>query len=336
MASNVYDAIIIGGGHNGLTSGAYFARHGARTVVLEGRHKTGGAADTSAPFADHPEINVTTYSYVMSLMPPTIIRELQLKRFGYDVTPFGPYFQAFPDGRAITVYADDAQKSYDSIAQFSKRDADTLEEWEAWMKGVADVLGPLLIQPPPKVGSMAARRPALEREGRVADAQARRARRGRRDPAVHDERHRPAGRLVRVRRGEGHAHGERRDRHVGRPGRARHRLRDAAPLDRRRRRRPPRLLGLPAGRDGRRVRRDPRERRALRRRDPHGRAGREDRGPRRPRGRRGARGRAGAPRAGRRHDRPPEDRVPRPDRPRGAAERLRDATSSGGRRARAS
>jgi phytoene dehydrogenase-like protein len=88
-------------------------------------------------------------------MPPTIIRELQLKRFGYDVTPFGPYFQAFPDGRAITVYADDARKSYDSIAQFSKRDADTLEEWEAWMKGVADVLGPLLIQPPPKVGSMA-------------------------------------------------------------------------------------------------------------------------------------------------------------------------------------
>jgi phytoene dehydrogenase-like protein len=155
MASNVYDAIIIGGGHNGLTSGAYFARHGAKTVVLEGRHKTGGAADTSAPFADHPEINVTTYSYVMSLMPPTIIRELQLKRFGYDVTPFGPYFQAYPDGRAVTVYADDAKKSYDSIAQFSKADADTLEEWEAWMKGVADVLGPLLIQPPPKVGSMA-------------------------------------------------------------------------------------------------------------------------------------------------------------------------------------
>ena len=154
MASNVYDAIIIGGGHNGLTAGAYFAREGARTVVLEARNKTGGAADTSAPFADHPEINVTTYSYVMSLMPPTIIRELKLKQFGYDVTPFGPYFQAFPDGRAITVYADDHQKSYDSIAQFSKRDADTLPKWEAWLKGVSDVLGPLLLQVPPHVGSM--------------------------------------------------------------------------------------------------------------------------------------------------------------------------------------
>src|SRR5262245_27018966 len=154
MAADVYDAIIIGGGHNGLVSGAYFARDGARTVVLEARGKTGGAADTSAPFADHPEINVTTYSYVMSLMPPTIIRELKLKEFGYDVTAFGPYFQAYPDGRAVTVYPDDSQKSYDSIAEFSKRDADTMPKWEAWLKGVADVLGPLLLQVPPHVGSM--------------------------------------------------------------------------------------------------------------------------------------------------------------------------------------
>ena len=153
--ANTYDAIVIGGGHNGLTSGAYFAREGAKTVILESRHKTGGAADTSAPFPDHPEINVTTYSYVMSLMPPTIIKELNLKAHGYDVTPFGPYFQAFPDGRAITVYADDAKKSYDSIAQFSKKDADALEEWERWMKGVSDVLGPLLLAVPPKAGSMA-------------------------------------------------------------------------------------------------------------------------------------------------------------------------------------
>lgn len=153
--ANTYDAIVIGGGHNGLTSGAYFAREGAKTVVLESRHKTGGAADTSAPFPDHPEINVTTYSYVMSLMPPTIIKELNLKAHGYDVTPFGPYFQAFPDGRAITVYADDAKKSYDSIAQFSKKDADALQEWEKWMKGVSDVLGPLLLSIPPKAGSMA-------------------------------------------------------------------------------------------------------------------------------------------------------------------------------------
>ncbi|HZD18286.1 MAG TPA: NAD(P)/FAD-dependent oxidoreductase [Actinomycetota bacterium] len=153
--ANVYDAIIIGGGHNGLTAGAYFARAGARTVVLEARGKTGGAADTSHPFPDHPEIGVTTYSYVMSLMPPTIIRELDLKRHGYDVTPFGPYYQAFPDGRSIKVYADDAAKSYESISRFSKKDAETLPRWEEWLAKVADILGPLLLHVPPKVGSMA-------------------------------------------------------------------------------------------------------------------------------------------------------------------------------------
>src|SRR6266700_4071956 len=152
MAANGYDAIIIGGGHNGLVSGAYFARDGLRTVVLEARNKTGGAADTSAPFADHPEINVTTYSYVMSLMPPTIIRELRLKEFGYDVTPFGPYFQAYPDGRAVTVYPDDSQRSYDSIAEFSKRDAETMSKSEARHQCVALKMGPLILCVPPHVG----------------------------------------------------------------------------------------------------------------------------------------------------------------------------------------
>ena len=90
------------------------------------------------------------------------------------MTPFGPYFQAFPDGRAITVYADDAKKSYDSIAQFSKKDADTLPKWEAWMKGVADVLGPLLLQVPPHARLDEHRRPAPAAADRVEDAQARR------------------------------------------------------------------------------------------------------------------------------------------------------------------
>ena len=152
--ANTYDAIVIGGGHNGLISGAYFARAGARTVVLESRNKTGGAADTSSPWPEHPDFRVTTYSYVMSLMPPTVIEELKLERHGYKVTPFGPYYQAFPDGRAITVYPDDARKNYDSIAQFSKKDAETIPKWDAWLAGVADVLGPLLLKVPPKAGSM--------------------------------------------------------------------------------------------------------------------------------------------------------------------------------------
>jgi phytoene dehydrogenase-like protein len=152
--ANVYDAIVIGGGHNGLISGGFFAKTGARTVVLEARSKTGGAADTSSPWPEHPDFRVTTYSYVMSLMPPTVIKELQLERHGYKVTPFGPYYQAYPDGRAIKLYADDAKKNYESIAQFSKKDAENITKWDAWLSGVADVLGPLLLHVPPPLGSM--------------------------------------------------------------------------------------------------------------------------------------------------------------------------------------
>jgi phytoene dehydrogenase-like protein len=155
--ANTYDVIVIGGGHNGLISAGFFAKAGARTVVLEQRDRTGGAADTSSPWPDHPDFKVSTYSYVMSLMPPTVIRELQLERHGYNVVPFGPYYQAFPDGRSITVYADDAARSYDSIAKFSKKDAETMPQWEAWLKNVADVLGPMLLRVPPKLGSIAPR-----------------------------------------------------------------------------------------------------------------------------------------------------------------------------------
>jgi phytoene dehydrogenase-like protein len=151
--TNTYDAIVIGGGHNGLVAAAYLARVGARTIVLEARHKTGGAAATDAPWPEAPEIKVTTYSYVMSLMPNTIIEDLQLKRHGYKVYPLGPYYQAFPDGRSIKLFADDARRSHESVARFSKKDAEILPKWEAWLKGVADVLGPMLMTVPPKLGS---------------------------------------------------------------------------------------------------------------------------------------------------------------------------------------
>ncbi len=153
MASS-YHAIVVGGGHNGLVAGAYLSRAGARTVVLEARSRTGGAVDTSAPFPNHPEIQVSTYSYVMSLMPAFIIEELGLANHGYRVTPFGPYYQAFPDGRSITIYGDDAAKTHESVSRFSTKDADSLPEYEAWLHGVTEVVGPLLHQVPPNVGSM--------------------------------------------------------------------------------------------------------------------------------------------------------------------------------------
>ena len=148
-----YDAIVVGGGHNGLVAAAYLARSGARTLVLEGRHKTGGAATTEAPWPDAPEFRVTRLSYVMSLLPPTIIKDLDLARHGYKIYPMGPYYQAFPEGGSIKLYADDARRNHEEVSKWSKKDADAMPRWDAWLAGLADVLGPLLLTVPPNLGS---------------------------------------------------------------------------------------------------------------------------------------------------------------------------------------
>jgi phytoene dehydrogenase-like protein len=148
-----YDAIVVGGGHNGLVAAAYLARSGARTLVLEGRHKTGGAATTEAPWPEAPEFKVTRLSYVMSLMPPTIIKDLDLARHGYQIYPMGPYYQAFPEGGSIKLYADDAARNHEEVSKWSKKDADAMPRWDAWLEGLAEVLGPLLLTVPPAIGS---------------------------------------------------------------------------------------------------------------------------------------------------------------------------------------
>src|SRR5215469_6705196 len=128
-----YDAIVVGGGHNGLVAAAYLARSGAHTLVLEARPNTGGAATTEAPWPDAPDFKVTRLSYVMSLLPPTIINDLQLARHGYKIYPMGPYYQAFPEGGSIKLYADDARRNHDEVSRWSKKDADAMPRWDAWL-----------------------------------------------------------------------------------------------------------------------------------------------------------------------------------------------------------
>jgi phytoene dehydrogenase-like protein len=151
--TQAYDVIVVGGGHNGLVAAAYLARSGARTLVLESRGHTGGAATTEAPWPDAPEFRVTRLSYVMSLMPPTIINDLDLARHGYKIYPMGPYYQAFPEGGSIKLYADDAKRNHEEVSRWSKKDADAMPRWDAWLAGLADVLGPLLLTVPPRIGS---------------------------------------------------------------------------------------------------------------------------------------------------------------------------------------
>src|SRR4051794_29827608 len=150
---STYDAIVVGGGHNGLVAAAYLAKAGARTVVLEARSTTGGAATTEAPWPQAPDVRVTRLSYVMSLMPPTIVNDLALARHGYKVHPMGPYYQAYPEGGSLTIHEDDPRRTYDEVARWSRKDAATMEKWDAWLTGIADVLGPLLLTVPPNIGS---------------------------------------------------------------------------------------------------------------------------------------------------------------------------------------
>ena len=151
MSANDYDAIVIGGGHNGLVSAAYLAKAGKRTVVLERRPVVGGAAVTEQPFG--PDYKVTMLSYVVSLLPPTLQRDLELARHGYRVYPQHGYFVPYVDGRSLQLPSEPARRRAE-ISKFSGRDADAMERFDTWLHGLADVLGPLLSSVPPSIGSL--------------------------------------------------------------------------------------------------------------------------------------------------------------------------------------
>ncbi|HEY5357321.1 MAG TPA: NAD(P)/FAD-dependent oxidoreductase [Streptosporangiaceae bacterium] len=154
------DVVIVGGGHNGLVAAAYLARGGLRTLVCEQREVVGGAAVSEHPFG--PDFTVTSLSYVVSLLPPGLVRDLQLARHGYYVFPQGPYFAPRAEGGYLRLPDDQAQR-HQEIGKFSRRDAAAYEDYEAHLAGLGAILGPLLEEIPPRLGS---RRPQdLWRQG---------------------------------------------------------------------------------------------------------------------------------------------------------------------------
>ncbi|HSL27490.1 MAG TPA: NAD(P)/FAD-dependent oxidoreductase [Acidimicrobiia bacterium] len=144
-----YDAIVIGGGHNGLVNGAYLARAGLSTLIVERRHLVGGAAITEEL---HPGFWFTTFSYALSLLRPDIVHELELTRHGFMPLLMPTTFAPGVDGEYL-VMGQDHNENLKEIARISPRDADAYEQYEHDLTRVCQALKPLLDMVPPNLFS---------------------------------------------------------------------------------------------------------------------------------------------------------------------------------------
>ena len=149
MSAGPFDAVVIGGGHNGLVCAAYLAGGGLRVCVLERRGVLGGAAVTEE---FHPGFRNSTASYTVSLLNPKVVRDLRLAEHGLTVVP-RPFsnFLPLPDGDFLKVGGGLAATQAE-VARFSRRDADVLPAYYAMLDRVAGVLRDLLLATPPNVG----------------------------------------------------------------------------------------------------------------------------------------------------------------------------------------
>ncbi|HUC33675.1 MAG TPA: NAD(P)-binding protein, partial [Ilumatobacteraceae bacterium] len=142
-----YDAIVIGGGHNGLTASAYLAKSGMRTLVLERRHLVGGAAITEEL---RPGFKFTTFSYALSLLRPQIIHELDLVKHGFMPLLMPSTFCPMENGDSL-VMGQDHNENLNEIARHSKHDADAYDQYSHDILRVQKVVKPLFDRVPPNI-----------------------------------------------------------------------------------------------------------------------------------------------------------------------------------------
>ena len=148
-ADRTYDAIVVGGGHNGLVNGAYLAKSGLRTLILERRHLVGGAAITEEL---RPGFWFTTFSYALSLLRPDIIHELELTKHGFMPLLMSTTFAPDEQGDYLLFTQDHAQ-NIKEIARHSKHDADAYDQYTHDIEMVCQAIKPLLDMVPPDIFS---------------------------------------------------------------------------------------------------------------------------------------------------------------------------------------
>ena len=148
--ANRYDAIIIGGGHNGLVNAAYLARAGKKVLVLERRYVLGGAAVTEEII---PGFKFSVCSYVVSLLRPEIIRDLDLPRHGLEILPLDGTFTPMPSGDYLWRVNDHA-KTRRELVRHSRRDAEAYDEFGKQMLQMCRFVKPLLGMVPPDPTSL--------------------------------------------------------------------------------------------------------------------------------------------------------------------------------------
>ncbi|MBL8057561.1 MAG: NAD(P)/FAD-dependent oxidoreductase [Anaerolineales bacterium] len=145
-----YDALIIGGGHNGLVAAAYLARAGKKVLVLERRPVLGGAAVTEELY---PGFKYTVFSYVVSLLRPEIIRDLELARHGLTILPLPSTFTPLPNGDYLAAW-DDHDATRREIHRHSPHDAEAYDDYGRQMFRMAMAVKPILSMVPPDPTSL--------------------------------------------------------------------------------------------------------------------------------------------------------------------------------------
>ena len=143
--TQIYDAVIIGAGHNGLVCGAYLARQGKRVCVLERRDIIGGAAVSEAVW---PGYKVSVASYTMALLQPRIIEELKLANYGYEIVQPTPMIHFYGNGRTL-MFSDDPAQMLADIGRYSTADAQAYPRYREHMAQLGKVVEQILWEIPP-------------------------------------------------------------------------------------------------------------------------------------------------------------------------------------------